>query len=59
MCEAGFIRTLHERGMNIIRINSAHSSLEGAQAIVDTARSVSSAIEILIDTKGPEIRLRL
>ena len=57
MCEAGFIRTLHERGMNIIRINSAHSSLEGAQAIVDTARSVSGAIEILIDTKGPEIRL--
>lgn len=57
MCDEGFIRALYERGMNIVRINSAHSTLEGAQRIVDTVRKVSDGIGILIDTKGPEIRL--
>ncbi len=57
MCDEGFIRALYERGMNIVRINSAHSTLDGAQMIVDTVRRVSGQIEILIDTKGPEIRL--
>lgn len=57
MCDEAFIRALYERGMNIVRINSAHSSLEGAQMIVDTVRTVSKDIKILIDTKGPEIRL--
>lgn len=57
MCDESFIRALYERGMNIVRINTAHSTLEGAQMIVDTVRNVSKDIEILIDTKGPEIRL--
>ncbi len=57
MCDESFIRALFERGMDIVRINSAHSTLEGAQKIVDTSREVSDRIEILIDTKGPEIRL--
>jgi pyruvate kinase len=43
--------------MNVIRINSAHASLEGAQQIVDNVRAVSDKIAILIDTKGPEVRL--
>lgn len=57
MCDEGFIRALFERGMNIVRINSAHSTLDGAQMIVNNVRKVSDIIEILIDTKGPEIRL--
>ena len=57
MCDEAFIRALYERGMNIVRINSAHSTPEGAQMIVDTVRNVSDNIGILIDTKGPEIRL--
>ena len=43
--------------MNVIRINSAHASLEGASMIVDNVRKVSDRIAILIDTKGPEVRL--
>ncbi len=57
MCDHSFIRGLYERGMNIVRINTAHSSFEGAQMIVDTVRNISDEIDILIDTKGPEIRL--
>lgn len=56
-CDAGFIRELYENGMNVVRINSAHATLEGAQKIVDNVRLVSDKIGILIDTKGPEIRL--
>ena len=56
-CEVDFLRQLYENGMNIVRINSAHATLEGAQQIVDNVRAVSDRIGILIDTKGPEVRL--
>ena len=56
-CEVGFIRSLYENGMNVVRINSAHATPEGAQKIVDNVRAVSDRIAILIDTKGPEVRL--
>lgn len=56
-CEVGFLRSLYENGMNVVRINTAHATLEGAQKIVDNVRAVSNKIAILIDTKGPEVRL--
>lgn len=56
-CDEDFIRQLYENGMNVVRINSAHASIEGAQMIVDNVRKVSDRIAILIDTKGPEVRL--
>lgn len=56
-CEVGFLRSLYESGMNVVRINSAHATTEGAQKIVDNVRAVSDKIAILIDTKGPEVRL--
>ena len=56
-CSIDFIRSLYENGMNVIRINSAHASLEGAHEIVNNVRAVSDNIAILIDTKGPEVRL--
>ena len=43
--------------MNVVRINTAHATVEGAQKIVDNVRAVSDKIAILIDTKGPEVRL--
>ena len=43
--------------MNVARINSAHATVEGAQRVVDNIRAVSDRIAILIDTKGPEVRL--
>lgn len=56
-CEVGFLRSLYENGMNVVRINTAHATIEGAQKIVDNVRAVSDKIAILIDTKGPEVRL--
>lgn len=56
-CSEEFIRELYLKGMNVVRINSAHATIEGAQKIVDNVRKVSDRIAILIDTKGPEVRL--
>ena len=56
-CSVEFLRTLYHNGMNVVRINSAHATLEGAQKIVDNTRAVSDKIAILVDTKGPEVRL--
>lgn len=56
-CSQDFIRSLYDNGMNVVRINSAHAPIEGAQKIVDNVRAVSDKIAILIDTKGPEVRL--
>ena len=56
-CEVDFIRELFESGMNVMRINSAHVTTEQAQQMVDNCRKVSDKIAILIDTKGPEVRL--
>ena len=56
-CDEEFIRELYVNGMNVVRINSAHATLEGAQKIVENVRKVSDKIAILVDTKGPEVRL--
>jgi len=55
-CETSFLQDLFNNGMNVIRINTAHASFEGAKKIIKNTRAVSDKIAILIDTKGPEIR---
>ncbi len=56
-CDVDFIKELYDSGMNVARINSAHATVEGAQKIVDNIRKISDKIAILVDTKGPEVRL--
>jgi pyruvate kinase len=55
-CESGFIKELFDAGMDVIRINSAHLSIDAAIKIIKNTREVSDKIAILLDTKGPEIR---
>jgi pyruvate kinase len=55
-CLPDFIRELFDAGMDVIRINSAHLTIEAALSIIQNTRRVSEKIAILIDTKGPEIR---
>ena len=43
--------------MNVARLNTAHIEIEDANYIVENIRSVSNRIGILIDTKGPEVRI--
>lgn len=55
-CDVEFIRALHQSGMNMIRLNTAHIDYDGFKRVVDNVRAASPHIGILIDTKGPEIR---
>jgi len=55
-CDVDFIRDLYERGLNVVRMNTAHASDEGIHNLIQNVRTVSTSIPILIDTKGPEIR---
>lgn len=56
-CTVDFIRSLYERGMDVVRLNSAHQSTQDALKIINMVRDVSENIAILIDTKGPEVRV--
>ncbi len=55
-CEPDFISQLFEEGMDVVRINSAHVTIDSALRMIGNVRKVSDRIAILIDTKGPEIR---
>ena len=55
-CDVDFIKQLFEAGMNVVRMNTAHASSEGFEALIANVRSVSNRIAILMDTKGPEVR---
>lgn len=55
-CDVPFLMQLHENGLNVVRMNSAHLDLTGFKRIVNNVRTVSSSIGILMDTKGPEVR---
>ena len=55
-CEIGFLRELYEAGMNVVRLNTAHQTLDEAMKVVRNVRAVSDQIALLIDNKGPEVR---
>jgi len=55
-CSESFIQRLHEAGMNVVRLNTAHMSHDDALQVITNTRKVSDKIGILLDTKGPEIR---
>ena len=56
-CTEEFVKKLFDAGMDVVRVNSAHVTEEGATRIVETVHRVNPAIPIMIDTKGPEIRV--
>ncbi|MDY6800180.1 MAG: pyruvate kinase [Bacteroidota bacterium] len=55
-CTPDFIKKLYDNGMDVVRMNTAHQSIEGALKVIHDVRSVSEKIALLIDTKGPEVR---
>ena len=55
-CDVDFIKELFDAGMNVVRMNTAHASREGFEALIANVRTVSNRIAILMDTKGPEGR---
>uniref|UniRef100_UPI003FEDEF1A pyruvate kinase n=1 Tax=Alistipes shahii TaxID=328814 RepID=UPI003FEDEF1A len=56
-CTEEFVKQLFDAGMDVVRVNSAHVSEDRATHIVETVHRVNPAIPIMIDTKGPEIRV--
>ncbi len=55
-CSVAFIKSLHQAGMNVVRLNTAHMNHDDALKVIENVRRVSGKIGILLDTKGPEIR---
>lgn len=55
-CDVEFLRSLAREGMNVVRMNSAHLDRDGFEHIVTNVREANSALGIMMDTKGPEIR---
>jgi pyruvate kinase len=56
-CDVPFLRTLHRAGMDVVRINTAHQDIEGSLQIIRNIRAVSDHIAVMVDTKGPEVRI--
>lgn len=55
-CSPEFLLSLHEAGMDTVRLNTAHATTEEALVVVENVRKASHRIAIMVDTKGPEIR---
>lgn len=55
-CAPDFLKALHDAGMDVVRMNTAHQTPQEALAVVQNVRAVSDRIAIMVDTKGPEIR---
>lgn len=51
-----FLQELYNNGVNVIRLNTAHQLPEETRKVVQTVRSISDNLAVLIDTKGPEVR---
>jgi pyruvate kinase len=56
-CEPKFLKKLYENGMDVVRLNTAHQKLEESYEVLKNIRKVSTRIGVLLDTKGPEMRI--
>ncbi len=56
-CNPEFIRSLIAAGASSFRVNSAHVDPERFSGMIRVLRSVDPDIPVLMDTKGPEIRI--
>jgi len=52
------LKKMVESGASAFRINTAHGSFAEYSALVSTVRSVSKEIPIIVDLKGPQVRLK-
>ena len=54
----GLLEEMHQAGMNGARINTAYGDLDQYKIVVNNVRDVAD-IPIIVDIKGPEIRLQV
>ncbi len=55
-CTEELLRELFLRGMDVVRMNSAHMTLEEMENLIAMVRRVSPHLAVMLDTKGPNIR---
>lgn len=58
-CEVEFLQKLYNAGMDVVRLNTAHQTLDDAMKVIRNVRIVSNKIPLLVDTKGPEVRTKM
>ena len=53
------LKKMADAGMNVARMNMSHGTHESHQAIIDKldALRAKGKVKLMIDTKGPEIRI--
>ena len=51
-----FLTDLFNSGSKILRLNTAHQSVESTQKVIRNIRQVSERISVMLDTKGAELR---
>ena len=51
------IKALYEAGVNVFRLNFSHGTHQSHGEIIDRIRSLNLNVGIMLDTKGPEIRV--
>jgi pyruvate kinase len=51
------IKSLYDSGVNIFRLNFSHGTHESHGKLIDTIHSLNLNCGIMLDTKGPEIRV--
>ena len=56
-CTKDIVKKMVNAGMNGARINTAYGNTEQYQTVIETVRQVAD-VPIIIDLKGPEIRLK-
>lgn len=60
-CTKEIINRIIEEGVDVIRVNMSHSNFDFAKEVILTVREIdrelSTATGIMIDTRGPEIRI--
>ncbi len=56
MCGVQLLSEMHQAGMDVVRLNTAHQNIGDALMVIRNVRAVSDRIAIMVDTKGPEIR---
>ena len=56
-CDVPFLTALYHAGMDVVRINTAHQDIEGSLEVIRNVREVSDHLALMIDTKGPEVRI--
>ncbi len=56
-CSIEFIKQLHHEGVDVVRLNTAHQGFADTLKVVHNVRKVSDRLALLLDTKGPELRV--